>query len=456
MLEINSVALDRYRILEIAGKGGMGRVYHAVDILDGSHWAIKEELTDRHALQLQEEAQVLMELDHPALPRARGVYRWQGNTYMVMQYMQGQTLAAMLKQEGKFPETRVHGWFLQICDVLCYLHSRPRSVVYRDLKPSNIIVNEQDQIRIIDFGIAEEYTKEEDTQMQKGGLTRGYAAPEQYSHRFKADVRTDIYALGATVHYLLTGKNPAKPPYGFPPVRKLVRDISPAMESIVKQCLQPNPDQRYKSAEELRSDLIHIGEKNALLIKKRNRRILAAAGVCAVVLSGLLIIGKTLQQRREEQIRAYDSVIQESRRAADTGNIPGAIMLAEEAIEMQPNEIRGYLAVGYSYLAQGDYDGCRKYIRTEILDRFPECYDDTDFLTLMAQLYDRSGNTKEALFYYRERCRLSSRESEYWLELADCCIRVGEYTEAEESLQSYLETGGEESLYQEYMAKLPK
>ena len=131
-------------------------------------------------------------------------------------------------------------------------------------------------------------------------------------------------------------------------------------------------------------------------------------------------------------------------------------MLAEEAIEMQPNEIRGYLAVGYSYLAQGAYDGCRKYIRTEILDRFPECYDDTDFLTLMAQLYDRSGNTKEALFYYRERCRLSSRESQYWLELADCCIRVGEYTEAEESLQSYLETGGEESLYQEYMAKLPK
>jgi len=457
MLEKDTIVMDRYRVLEVAGKGGMGRVYHVLDIHDGSHWAMKEDLSDHHGLQLREEATVLSELDHPALPKTRGVLQWQGNSYMIMQYMHGQTLTAKLKKQEKYPQRQVLYWFVQIAEVLCYLHSRPNPIVYRDLKPSNIIIDENERVRIIDFGIAEEYARQNDGEkMHKIGLTRGYAAPEQYNSRFKADVRTDIYALGATIHYLLTGKNPSKPPYGFVPVRRLSPEVTPAMEEIVKKCLQPNPDQRYENAEALYNDLIRIEKRDAELQKKRKKRIVLIAGAVAVALGALLLLETVVKQSRQEQIQAYSSIVEESRRAADAGDYDEAVTLAREAIAMQPNEISGYLAEGYSYMVREEYDQCRIYISLEILDRFPDCYENADFLTLMAQMYDRSGKPEEALFYYRERCVIAAGNPEFWLDLADCQIRLEMYAEAENSLQSYLSSGGDEAVYRESMTRIEK
>lgn len=456
MLQINTTALNRYQILNIAGKGGMGRVYHAVDILDGTHWAIKEDLSPEADLQLFEEAEVLKDLDHPALPKTRGVVTWQGKQYMIMQFMEGATLSAMLKSQEKYPEQRVLRWFTQICDVLCYLHSRPKPIVYRDLKPSNIIIDREDNVRIIDFGIAEEYTSQDNSGMHKGGLTKGYAAPEQYSRRFKADVRTDIYALGATIHYLLTGKNPAKPPYEFLPVRKLAKEVSPGMEAVVKRCLQPNPDMRYSTADVLYQDLIHLDQINADLRKKRQKRMIALGLVAAAVVAALLIFQNVVRSGRKQQIEAYSAVVSQSRSAAERGDHEEAAVFAQQAIEMQPNEISGYLAAAYDYMLQGEYDQCRAYVTIEILDRFPDCYEDVEFLTLMAQLCDRSTGPQEGLYYYRQRCVQLPDIPEYWFDLADCLIRCGEYAEAEETLGQYLAAGGDEALYRELAAKLPK
>lgn len=456
MLEINTIALEHYRILCIAGKGGMGRVYHAVDIRDDSHWAIKEDLADDSDLQLFEEVEVLADLDHPALPKTRGVLQWKGSQYMIMQFMEGDTLAAKLKEQEKYPERQVLDWFTQICDVLCYLHDRPKPIVYRDLKPSNIIIDKDNRVKIIDFGIAEEYTNQDDgSQMQKGGLTKGYAAPEQYNRRFKADVRTDIYALGVTVHYLLTGKSPTTPPYEFLPVRKLSPEVSPAMEEIVKRCLQPNPDMRYKTADALYQELTHIEKKNRDIRRKKQRRVVSFALIAAVALAIVLLGGNILKNNRQKQIDAYYTTVEEAYQAAENGQFDVAMEHAEHAVTTQPDEISGYLAVGYCYMMQGEYDLCREYISTEILDRFPDCYDNIDFLSLMAQLYERGGNPQEALYYYQQWCSIAPDNSDAWFDLAQCHIRIGNYDEANTCLQTYLECGGNPALSEELQKQIP-
>lgn len=455
MLQKNTVLLDRYRVLSVAGEGGMGRVYHTVDIHDGTHWAIKENLARDMDDQLYEEAEVLRGLDHPALPRTRGVRVSGGSCYMIMQFMEGDTLSHMLKTQNKYPETQVLDWFRQICDVLCYLHSRPHPIVYRDLKPSNIIVDGEGKIRIIDFGIAEEYASQEgDLQLHKGGLTKGYAAPEQYSRRFRADVRTDIYALGVTVHYLLTGKNPIKPPYEFLPVRKLAPEVSPAMEEIVKRCLRPNPDQRYPSADVLMAELNSIDSRNRVL---KNRKRLRLAGFLLAVLvaaAGLVGMQGVIRQQRQKEIAAYYTLVEESRQMADSGDFSGAAELAAQAVQTLPDELAGYLSQGYVILRQGDFDGCLRYISTEVLDRFPDCYTDTQFLGLMGQLYMENGKNEDALYYYQERCNLSGETPEYWLELAKCYLTLGQNAEAEAAAERFLEAGGSEVLYQEFLAAL--
>lgn len=454
MLKENEIILNRYRILNVAGKGGMGRVYHAVDIIDRSHWAIKENLSEEY-YQLHEEAEVLAGLNHPALPKTRGVHSWMGKQYMLMQYMEGITLSDMLKQHEKYTEEQVLNWFIQIADILKYLHGRKHPIVYRDLKPSNIIIDEAGLIKIIDFGIAEEYSAQENSvEMQKGGLTKGYAAPEQYSRRFKADVRTDIYALGVTVHYLLTGKNPTKPPYEFLPVRKLSPKVSPAMEEIIKRCLQPNPDMRYATAEELYQDVTHIEEKNRTICKNKQRKIMGFVFIAMLALSMVLLSESLIQNKQKKQIDAYYTAIEEAYQAAENGQFEAALEYAERAVITSPNEISGYLAIGYCYIMQGEYDRCRKYISTEILDRFPDCYDTIDFLSLMAQLYERSGNPQGALYYYQQWCSIAPDTPEVWLDLAQCYIRIENYDEVNACLQTYLQCGGDPRLSEELQKQI--
>lgn len=454
MLERNTIVLNHYKILNVAGKGGMGRVYHAVDIRDHSHWAIKEDLSEEFDPLLYEEAEVLSGLNHPALPKTRGVQNWNGQQYMVMQFMEGRTLSDMLKEQNKYPEEQVLAWFLQIADVLRYLHGRPNPIVYRDLKPSNIIIDQDGNVKIIDFGIAEEYSSQENNEMQKGGLTKGYAAPEQYSHRFKADVRTDIYALGVTVHYLLTGKNPTRPPYEFLPVRKLAPDVSPAMEEIVKRCLQPNPDMRYKTADALYQSLTHIAERNREIKKANQKKRIIAVSAMAIILALVLFGVQLLSTKRQSQIDAYYAIVNDAYQAAENGQFNRSMEYAERAIALQPDEISGYLAIGYCYMLQEEYDLCRDYISKEILDRFPDCYETIGFLDLMAQLYEKSGKPQEALYYYKQWCNLAPNDTEAWFELTQCYIRTGNYEDAAVCLQTYLDRGGDPDLAAELQKQI--
>ena len=254
---------EKYRILRVLGQGGMGRVYLAENIKLGTLWAIKE--VDKHLphhTNVMVEPNILKKLNHPALPRVFDIIEDENFIYVIVDYIEGVSLDRKLSDAGKFPEENVIEWARQICDVLNYLHSfKPNPIIYRDMKPSNIILTGDGFIKLIDFGIAREYkTGSESDTIYIG--TRGYAAPEQYGAG-QTGVASDIYSLGVTLHHLVTGKSPNEPPYDLKPARYYDEKISSELEFIISKCTRQDPAERYQSANELLGDLNGTAIKQA-------------------------------------------------------------------------------------------------------------------------------------------------------------------------------------------------
>jgi outer membrane protein assembly factor BamB/tRNA A-37 threonylcarbamoyl transferase component Bud32 len=264
-----AVLQNRYEIIRVIGVGGMGAVYQARDRRFSSVTklcAVKEMInttTDPRMRQLTlenfaREANILATLAHPSIPKIFDFFSEGERSYLVMEFIDGRDLEAILDATtGFLDERQVAEWAVQICDVLQYLHSqRPNPIVFRDLKPSNIMVNPRNWVMLVDFGIAKVFQVGE-----KGTMigTEGYSPPEQY--RGVAEPRGDIYALGATLHHLLTKSDPRlEPPFTFHerPPRQLNPQTTPAMDALITKALEYEPEKRYASATEMRSALQNI------------------------------------------------------------------------------------------------------------------------------------------------------------------------------------------------------
>lgn len=268
MLEIGSVIDGKYKILNEIGHGGMSNVYLAINEKAGKPWAVKEvrKSPDRDSglprQSLAKETDLLKKLKHPNLPGIADVIDSDENFLIVMDYIEGNTLERLLHEGGPQPQEKVACWALQLCGVLDYLHTRQPPVIYRDLKPSNIMLKSDGNIVLIDFGTAREF-KEENTADTCSLGTNGYAAPEQFGGRGQTDARTDIYCLGTTMYHLLTGHNPSDPPYELYPITKWNPGLSTGMERIIQKCTRKDPDCRYQTARELRNDLERYADLDA-------------------------------------------------------------------------------------------------------------------------------------------------------------------------------------------------
>lgn len=345
MLEVGSLIDGKYRILSKVGQGGMSVVYMAMNERANKTWAIKEIRKDGSQdfevvkQGLIVETDMLKRLDHPHLPSIIDVIDGDGSFLIVMDFIEGKTLKSVLDEYGAQPQESVIDWAKQLCDVLGYLHARKPAIIYRDMKPSNVMLKPDGDVVLFDFGTAREYKygNSEDTTCLG---TRGYAAPEQYGGQGQTDARTDIYCLGATMYHLLTGHNPSQPPYEMYPIRQWNPSLSSGLESIIIKCTQKNPMDRYQSCAELLYALDHYWETDIEYRRKEVSKfrsfvvpatLAVAFGIGAVTFKGIEL-HSTSSNYSAYVTAAHNSTIKESE-----------IANYKKAIDLDPSKSEAYL-----------------------------------------------------------------------------------------------------------------
>ncbi len=272
---VTTIALEtslqegRYTITKSLGAGGMGSVLLAKDTRLGDKLVVVKvlnaESNDPEKLQedvrnFKREVETLANLNHPWIPRVTDHFQEKTHYYMVMDYIEGENLEDRLIRLNKaLAEQDALYYALEVLDILEYLSQQEPAIVHRDIKPSNIIIGAKDRhAHLVDFGIARSNTQQNGQRRKTTALgTPGYAPPEQYQGF--ADPRSDIYALGATLHHLVTNRDPGEyPPFQFPPIRTLNPQLSPSLEQVLAKALRTQANDRYQSAQEMRQDVESI------------------------------------------------------------------------------------------------------------------------------------------------------------------------------------------------------
>ena len=258
--------------------GGMGSVYRARDL----HFpnvvklvAVKEminiapdPLVRQTIVQnFEREANMLATLNHPAIPRIYDYFTQDDHSYLVLEFVHGKDLETVIADANGFlPEDQVISWAIQLCDVLSYLHAhKPDPIIFRDMKPSNVMINHNGDVVLVDFGIAKTFQSG-----QKGTMigTEGYSPPEQY--RGEATPLADIYSLGAALHHAITRRDPRlEPPFSFAerPIRRINPNVSAEFEAVINTALQYNPSDRFPNADAMKDALMNVARKTGMLSK---------------------------------------------------------------------------------------------------------------------------------------------------------------------------------------------
>lgn len=361
MAELGKVIADKFEIVRLVGEGGMSRVYLAMDKKLNKQWAIKE-IKAAHNAEEQElireslvtEANMMKQLDHPALPRITDLLNEDGTLFVVMDYIEGEPLSRIIKDQGAQSQDDVIEWGEQLCDALDYLHTRNPPIIYRDMKPSNVMLKPDGTVKIIDFGIAREYRLEKE-QAEEGALrlddttmlgTKGYAAPEQFGGLGQTDARTDVYCLGATMYHLLTGQSPAEPPYTMHPIRQVNSAFSPGLEKIITKATQQNPEKRYASCAEMLYELERYNTADDAHRKKLQTKWRAFVGVCvgAALCLGVGFFGLGMNEYDKNQ--NYDYQIELAEKASEIAEAQEYYL---SAVDIIPAETRAYAGLIATY-----------------------------------------------------------------------------------------------------------
>lgn len=337
MLEIGSLVDGKYKILSEIGHGGMSVVYMAINEKANKTWAVKEVRKDGRMdfnivrQGLMAEIDTLKRLKHPYLPSIVDVIEDDETFIIVMDYVEGRSLDKILEEHGVQQESVVVEWAKQLCDVLGYLHSRTPAIIYRDMKPANVMLKPGGTVTLIDFGTAKNY---EINYGETTGIgTIGYAAPEQYigSGLGRTDARTDIYCLGMTLYHLLTGQDPCRNLISDTSIRAVNPALSRGLDSIIRKCTAHQPEDRYQSCEELMYDLENYEILEPLYKKKQKRKFsifigtLTASVLC--VAAGLTFHFAASAKASE----TYNNLLYEASRSVDYDT---KISLYEQCMEL--------------------------------------------------------------------------------------------------------------------------
>lgn len=362
MIQIGSVVDGKYKVLSKIGQGGMSVVYLALNERANKTWAIKEVRKDGTQdfttvkQGLIAETNILKSLSHRYLPSIVDVIDDDETFLIVMDYIEGKSLNIVLKEsmeKDQLPISveNVITWGIQLCDVMYYLHTRTNPIIYRDLKPANVMLKPTGEISLIDFGTARVFKtgNSEDTTCLG---TPGYAAPEQYGGNGQSCPQSDIYCLGATLHHLITGRNPAATPFNFPPITECrptlleetpreLRNTVLGLEMIIEKCTQYHPENRYENCAQLKYDLEHPEELGKPYRKKqRNKIILFGASAAISLIFGGISLGGMLMAKKTETT-GYDYYLESAEISTGTEKLNNY----QKAVDLNPSEEEAYLKI---------------------------------------------------------------------------------------------------------------
>lgn len=408
MLQIGSVIDGRYEILKEIGRGGMSVVYLAMDNRLNKSLVVKDirkrEGSNDELLinSLVVEANMLKKLEHIALPRIYDIIESKGDIYVVMDFIEGESLKEKLDREKIIAAKDVTKWAKQLSDVLGYLHTRkPNPIIYRDMKPDNIMLTPDGAIKLIDFGIAREYKVDHSTDTTNLG-TKAYASPEQISGK-QTDARTDIYSLGVTLYHLVTGRSLSEPPFEIKPIRYWDPSLPEGLEHIIHKCTQLEPDNRYQSCAELSFDLANI-EKLTQGYKRKLVKRLTIFLIPTVLFLGFTttsILGYS--GMKNEQFQDYIGLMNEASSQLIDGDEIKAISMLETAMTVDKNRADAYISLLNLYINREETDNGLAKIEQYIDNGYGGIDQNGEVLFKVGMTYfDIKKDYKSALSYFRE------------------------------------------------------
>ena len=409
MLEIGSLLDGKYKILNKIGQGGMSVVYLAMNEKANKQWAIKEmrkEKNKNYEIMKQSlitETNLLKELKHPYLPSIADIIESDDTIIIVMDYVEGRPLSDILTEEGTIEEDKVADYAIQLCDVLDYLHSQKPPIIYRDLKPANIMLRPDGKITLIDFGTARKYNYDSVADTTCLG-TIGYAAPEQFAGETlrQTDARTDIYNLGATMYHLLTGVNPSEPPYELYPIRRWDESLSNGLEKIILRATRKDPDKRFNDCKEMSYALQHFRDLDDSYIATQKKKIylFAASLILSFTFFSMAIVVNGMEKR--EISKVYNNYLSEAAlkiASAGSENIVDSdiLKLFRDAINISPNSTEAYIRMLDYYCDLGQTRNGLMAISAMIASGTGDLGNNDDLMMRMGQIYFL-GNSKDTEF----------------------------------------------------------
>lgn len=316
----------RYEILKVIHSSGMSNVYLVSDSNLNKQWCLKEIRKSEAGkdqveyYSLLQEANIMKSLNHSSIPRITTIEEEGDSIFIVMDYVDGMSVKSWLVKKGKINPDIVVAWMKQVTQVVMYLHNRKRPIFYRDMKPDNLMIQNNGDIKLLDFGISV-VIKEEGQKIDRALGTKGYAAPEQSKRGNVCDLRSDIYGLGKTMYFMLTGINPSQVEKSkLKGIREIDSSISVGLEKIVEKCTRENPDERYQSCEELLYALQSYKLEEKGYISKLKAKCYGVFSL--LIVSILLLIGSLvpLNLNTNQEREKYENLLiaaQQSERESD-------------------------------------------------------------------------------------------------------------------------------------------
>ncbi|WP_042146633.1 serine/threonine-protein kinase [Paucisalibacillus sp. EB02] len=473
MADIGSVIDGKYEILKMIGKGGMSKVYLAMDKRLNKQWAVKEidksardktnnEVVIQSAIA---EANLIKRLDHPALPRIVDIIDNGDVIYVIMDYIEGEPLSKVIDEYGAQPQDVVIDWAMQLCDVLDYLHTCDPPIIYRDMKPANVMLRPDGSLKLIDFGIAREF-KEQNLDDTVSLGTKGYAAPEQFGGKGQTDPRTDVYCLGVTMYHLVTGHNPSEPPYELYPIRKWNSNLSGGLEKIILKCTQLNPDDRYQSCAELLYALNHYEEIDDAYRAKQKSQLRKFSVVTGLAFLCLFvgIFGQGMKVRTDNS--DYEFNMQS---AGTATNDLSKVDYYLNAIDIKPEDTRAYIELIKTLRSDTSFTTEEEAkLMKKVNPNLAALREQDNFAELAFELgknywyyydYGKSETTDNQITRMTNSIRWFEDVEEYWtndiknvdLQMATIYREIGEFNK---DINLHIEEASDKGKYQEYWKPL--